>query len=678
MLFLHEHVGPIVTKYFVNPIHLFTMKVFLRNALFTFPFLLLLGDMLAPGRAIAQCTPPVILSKKDSNRCGPGPVELKATASGGVINWYANSTGGSPLGTGGTFTTPSISATTNYYVAAATTGSTITNASIATLTGGGNGCSGGVMFNITPTVNITVDSFLNLSNSSQTTTVTVYYKTGTYAGFETNASAWTTLGSTTITTTSGSMAKINVGTGLAMTAGTLYAVYIANMSNGYTDGNSTNLTYTNADLTLNCGSGLCGVFTGNNNPRVFNGTVYYHKGSGCESARQTVVATVKPLPSVNLGNDTTICPGITYTFNAGNPGATYAWNTGATTQSINVSAAGTYSVLVTAANGCANSDAVNITAGVVPVNNLPATTNLCAGSTASLNAGNTGSTFHWTPGNATTQFINVTNAGTYTAQVKSVNGCIINSSTNVVIRPLPVAALGNDTSICNGAQIVLNAGNPGYSYLWNTNDTTQTIAVSDSGTYTVTVTTPYNCVNTEDKHIAYLPSPRVEGFNFIPLFYENLGKVQFSPLNPTHVNSYEWDFGDGSPLSTQVNPMHIYTAGGHYEVSLKVYNGCGNFTISLPINVDLVTGIVTLNKDAADVALYPNPSRDYITIDNKSKNLKMEQVMVFSTLGTLVYQQKADNAVKHHFTVSHLASGIYTVRILTDKGFVIRKLEILK
>ncbi len=401
-------------------------------------------------------------------------------------------------------------------------------------------------------------------------------------------------------------------------------------------------------------------------------------GTTCESTRQAVVATVKTAPTVNIGNDTTICPGISYTFNAGNPGATYAWNTGATTQSITTGNAGTYSVLVTAANGCTASDAINIAPGIAPVNNLPATTDLCAGQTASLNAGNTGSTFLWTPGNAATQFINVTTAGTYSVRIKSVNGCIINSSTNVVIRPLPVAALGNDTSICEGDQIVLNAGNPGYSYLWNTNATTQTIAITDSGTYTVTVTTPYNCVHTEDQHVAYLPSPRVEGFNFIPLFYENLGKVQFSPLNPTHVNSYEWNFGDGSPVSTQINPMHVYTAGGHYEVSLKVYNGCGNFTISLPINVDIVTGIVKLDKDVADVALYPNPSREYITIDNKSDKIRMEEVMVFNMLGAVVYNQQASSANKHQISVARLAAGMYTVRILTNQGFVIRKFEVVK
>lgn len=382
--------------------------------------------------------------------------------------------------------------------------------------------------------------------------------------------------------------------------------------------------------------------------------------------------------AVNIGNDTTICPGIAYTLNAGNLGTTYLWSTGATTQTITTNAAGTYYVTVSLPTGCTGSDTINIIPGVTPVNNLPPTTNLCSGESATLNAGNTGSTFLWTPGNATTQTINVTSGGTYNVKVKSVNGCIINSNTNVIMRPLPVVALGNDTSICPGATITLDAGNPGNNYSWNTGAVTQVIPVSDSGLYTVIVTTPYSCVDTDARHIAHLPAPRVEGFNFIPLFYENLGKVLFSPLNPTNVNSFEWNFGDGSPVNTQVNPSHIYASGGHYEVSLKVFNGCGDFTISLPINVDIVTGMVNLDKDIADVNLYPNPSRDYITIDNRSAGIKMEKITVFNILGGVVYTQEANSASKHQLSVSHLSAGMYTMRILTNEGFVVRKFEVVK
>lgn len=427
-------------------------------------------------------------------------------------------------------------------------------------------------------------------------------------------------------------------------------------------------------------TGGTALATGNSftTPALSASTTYYIAAASgtCESSPRTaVVASLRSIPTVNLGNDTTICPGISYVLNATTTGATYAWNTGASTATITVNAAGSYSVLVTV-NGCSSSDAKVITPGVVPVNNLPATTNLCAGETVTLNAGNTGSTFVWTPGSATTQTINVTAGGNHSVVIKSVNGCKITSTTNVVIRPLPVPALGNDTNICIGDHISLNAGNAGYSFLWNTGATSQIINVSDSGTYSVIVTSPYNCLNKDDIHVAYLPAPYVEGFNFIPLFYEQLGKVKFSPLNPGSVTGYKWDFGDGSPTTTQVNPEHVYAASGDYTVTLTVYNGCSQYTTSLVIHVSLATGVVTLSKDDADVMIYPNPTADMVSIDLKNDKVKMQEVMVFNTLGAVVYQQKVTNSQHHSLSVNGFSSGIYSIRILTDKGFIKRKLVV--
>jgi hypothetical protein len=431
-------------------------------------------------------------------------------------------------------------------------------------------------------------------------------------------------------------------------------------------------------------TGGTALFTGS--PYTVTGlattTTYYvaaYASATCESARQAVTATIKPYPVVNLGNDTTICPGVAYTFNAGNPGAAYLWSNAATTQTINVNAAGNYWVNVTGTNGCQKSDSITITPGTVPVNALPDITNLCDGDIATLNAGNPGYSYVWAPGGATTQTIDVSSADNYSVVIKSNTGCKIISTTQLIIRPLPVANLGNDTSICEGAMIVLDAGNPGYAYDWNTGANTQTINVSDSGTYTVTITTPYNCMLTEDKAIAFLPSPRVEGFNFIPEFYDDLGKVHFYPLNPTDVNSYEWDFGDNSPVSTSVNPTHIYAAGGNYNVTLKVFNGCGDYEASQMINVDLPTGTVTLTSEQATISIFPNPSNTFINIENHTSDIKMQEVSVFNILGAMVYKMEVtDNNSLQRMNVSSFAPGTYSLRIMTDKGFVVKKFEVLK
>jgi PKD repeat protein len=82
--------------------------------------------------------------------------------------------------------------------------------------------------------------------------------------------------------------------------------------------------------------------------------------NGC-AGFDTVVITQKASPVVNLGANADICTSDTLTLDAGNAGSTYLWNTGATTQTIRASDAGTYSVVVTGANGCTGTDAITIT-----------------------------------------------------------------------------------------------------------------------------------------------------------------------------------------------------------------------------------------------------------------------------------------------------------------------------
>ena len=400
-----------------------------------------------------------------------------------------------------------------------------------------------------------------------------------------------------------------------------------------------------------------------------------NSGGGSSASSPVMVSVINPV--LNLGNDTSICPGVSYTFNAGSSG-TYLWSTGATTQSITINAANVYFVKVTFANGCKTSDTIVVTPGIVPINNLVATTNLCNGDTAILNAGNAGSTYLWSPGGAVTQMLHTTSNGNYTVIVKSIDGCKITSNSTIISRPLPVPNLGNDTSICDGATIVLDAGNPGYSYLWNTGATIQSVNASDSGTYSVTTTTPYGCHIAEAEHVAYLPSPRVEGFNFIPQFYAALGQVVFTPLDPTNVMTYEWDFGDSSMVSTEQNPIHTYAIGGSYNVKLRVFNGCGNFQQAQTINVDLTTGTVTIKDQEANVAIFPNPANNNLTIKNFSTDIQMLEVSVFNTLGALVYRSAATSQKQHTLSVSNFASGIYSLRILTNKGYIIRKVEVLK
>jgi len=90
-----------------------------------------------------------------------------------------------------------------------------------------------------------------------------------------------------------------------------------------------------------------------------------------DTATQTI--TVHSSPVVNLGNDTAICES-SIILDAGNPGATYSWSTGATTQTINTSTSDTIDVIVMDANNCMATDTVEFIYQPLPTIALTLTT----------------------------------------------------------------------------------------------------------------------------------------------------------------------------------------------------------------------------------------------------------------------------------------------------------------
>lgn len=228
---------------------------------------------------------------------------------------------------------------------------------------------------------------------------------------------------------------------------------------------------------------------------------------GC-SARDTVNITVA-FDDLTFISDSSLCAGESMVIDAGYPGSQYDWSTGATSQSITVSTAGAYTVIITDAAGCQATFTTNVTVDLLPVVILGPDTSLCIGQVWTLDAGNTGASFDWSTG-ATSQTISVNTDGTYWVEVTDGNNCVNSDTIAVVFDPLPVISL-SDTIVCISETIALDAGNPGSWYQWSTNETTQSIAVdSVSGVYSVVVTTPTYCVDSAQAVLVFIPFPVVD------------------------------------------------------------------------------------------------------------------------------------------------------------------------
>ena len=301
------------------------------------------------------------------------------------------------------------------------------------------------------------------------------------------------------------------------------------------------------------------------------GTYWVAVTYGSCTNSDTVEVNVLPVPSVNLGNDTVLCIGDFITLDAQNTGASYVWQDSSVNQTFTASSAGTFWVEASVGN-CSDVDSVSIILDSVVVDLGPAIIT-CIPDTIELNADNFGLTYLWNNG-STNQTLNVVTVGNYNVLVTNSIGCQGVDSVQVVLGTLSID-LGNDTVICEGQNLVLNAGVNGSSYLWSDNSTNQTLSVNQSGTYWLEVESGL-CSDADSIEIlvqqieALFDIPDAVGCS--PLIVEF---VDQSTINFGQITGWQWNFNNGT--SYLQNPEQIYQneVNTSYNVQLIVTSSIG-------------------------------------------------------------------------------------------------------
>ncbi|HRY98681.1 MAG TPA: gliding motility-associated C-terminal domain-containing protein [Bacteroidales bacterium] len=214
----------------------------------------------------------------------------------------------------------------------------------------------------------------------------------------------------------------------------------------------------------------------------------------------------QPLVAVDLGNDTTLCPGQQINLNVSLSGASYLWNNGTTLPTFSITQPGAYWVQVSQGD-CASTDTLVVQDEVLPLDLGPDTA-LCIGDTLFLNAGLTGAAYLWDDG--TTNAVRaVTQSGIYWVSV-SRNGCSITDTIQVTFISIPVVNLGIDTMLCEGTPITLSPGAVplNASLLWSTGATGFSISPLFSGTYWLRVGVG-SCEVSDTVNVQFKPIPQV-------------------------------------------------------------------------------------------------------------------------------------------------------------------------
>jgi gliding motility-associated-like protein len=272
--------------------------------------------------------------------------------------------------------------------------------------------------------------------------------------------------------------------------------------------------------------------------------------------------------------DTSVCSlSGTVTLNAPAGYSSYSWNTGATTASVTISSSGSYWLFGTGNCGTLK-DTFNVYFTSPDTIKKYKDTILCASAGAiTLNAPSGYHSWLWNNG-ASTPTISVASTGTYWVSASSNSGCsIISDTIHAVFSPLPVAFIGNDTSICTGDKIKLStSADKTASYLWSTGSTAPSITVADAGTYNITVTNN-GCSANASIRIREITKPQINLGNDTTLCTGEVLKLPVSASNA----SFLWSDGSKAPDFTA-------TETGVYWSTVS--NICGSVTDTISITYD--------------------------------------------------------------------------------------------
>ncbi|WP_242086304.1 HYR domain-containing protein [Aestuariivivens sediminis] len=271
---------------------------------------------------------------------------------------------------------------------------------------------------------------------------------------------------------------------------------------------------------------------------------------------------------------------------------TYAWSNGQTTQTATNLGAGTYTVIVTDANGCTDSDSVTLTDPPLLTASATSTEPLCYGDsngTALVTpaGGTPGYTYLWSDGQTTQQASGLA-SGSYSVTVTDANNCTATASVTIG-QPNALAASTSKTNVnCYGAgdgtaTITVTYGTPPYTYLWSDSQTNQTAINLSPGTYNVVATDANGCQISRNVTITQ-PTDLTLSTEFQePQCYQgaNGGTAKIYPSGGTAPYSYLWS--DGQTTQTANN-----LAVGTYTVTVTDAKNCTE-TASIEVTQPLET-----------------------------------------------------------------------------------------
>jgi hypothetical protein len=307
-------------------------------------------------------------------------------------------------------------------------------------------------------------------------------------------------------------------------------------------------------------------------------------------------------PTITPSGPTTFCQGGSVTLTS-SASTSYLWSPGgATTQAINATTNGSYTVSTSNVNGCgATSTSTPVTVNAAPTVNITGNATTCADDTLTANAtAGSGSItgYQWQLNSvdipsATGSTYIASATGNYTVVVTNSNGCTTTSAIFAVTASTgPSVNITGNATQCTADTLTANtSGAISYQWQLNTVDipsaTSSIYVATTSGDYTVTVTGSGGCTNTSAIFtitVNAAPTVSITGIN-----YSCSGNSQTLSANATAgsgtITGYQWQLNNVD-ITGETNSTYSASSAGSYTVIVYNSNGCSttsaafNFTIA--------------------------------------------------------------------------------------------------
>ena len=338
------------------------------------------------------------------------------------------------------------------------------------------------------------------------------------------------------------------------------------------------------------------------------GTYYFDLELNNQVINDSVVVTDVPLPLEPFQKNIlfSCLADDNFSLNALNNGSSYLWSTGQTSQQIGINNPGTYFVRITEPiNACKYFDTIKIIT-------FCKDTVICQNNAAEISFFEQGiSSYKWyfqdgtviknwnnidftTPFNLNDTVFYPTVTGRYYLEI-TIDGENIIDSLDLLVVPNPIKPFPENIKMTcfEDGNFILNAQNPGSSYLWSTTQTSQQISVLTEGTYSVSITEPINsCVSLDTlKIINFCKDTSICDFDFatISFFEENL-------------TSYKWSFEDGTVFKNWNNTT--FTTPFNLNDTIFYPEEAGTYFLDIRINNDVL-------RDSFELNVVQNPSKPF-------------------------------------------------------------------